>query len=285
MAASKAKRDRQSRRTGLYAVDEQTGTSFEIVHEDWFGTLMGGVSGAYSTVFTAVLLWLLFDTWSGRNQLLGALGYDTRALAKSPTFHIMAYVAIGGALGGTVDAIRGLVAWHSEREGYGPRFIWRDASLPFVGATVGLLVYLTVRSGAGVLDGNFSLTPKGGSATLAAFALAGLAGFSARQVFRWLDAQANRLFSVAKTQVAVPELAGRTVDEVKTLFPGWRLNLGAVAEAEDAQNVGKVIKQSPAPGAVVGADTAVDITIGAAPAPDEVDEQGLIVVAVDIDEA
>ncbi len=45
------------------------------------------------------------------------------------------------------------------------------------------------------------------------FALAGLAGFSARQVFRWLDAQANRLFKVAKSnQIAVPDLQGKTLD-------------------------------------------------------------------------
>jgi hypothetical protein len=255
-----------ARRTGTFAIDEQTDQSFEIVREDGFATAMASVSGAYSTAAILVLFWLLVDTWTRRNLVLGSLGFDAAALGKSTTFRLMAYVAIGGALGGAVDSLRELIAWHAEREAYGPRFIWRDVTLPLVGAALGLLVYVTVRSGAGVFDGDFSLTPKGGSAALSAFALAGLAGFSARQVFRWLDAQANRLFKVAKSnQIAVPDLQGKTLDEVKSQFEGWALHVGKVGQADDAANVGKVIKQSPTPGAVVAADTPVDLTLGADP--------------------
>jgi hypothetical protein len=263
---NKAKKHKKKARPG-YKIDEQTGVSFKVTPEDWFATSVAGASALYLAAATAFLLWLLFDTWSGRNQLLVAFGYNGKALAASGTFRLLAYVALGGALGAAVDGIRSLVAWHSELSAYGPRFFWRDFTLPLVGATVGLIVYLTVRGGAGVLSGDFSLGQKGTPQVFAAFATAALAGFSARQVFRWLDSQANRIFSVAKpSQTAVPDLRGKTLDEVKAMLKQWKLTLGAVSQAVEADHVGKVVDQSPAPGAVVTGAAQIDVTIAAAPA-------------------
>jgi hypothetical protein len=253
------------RKRAKYVVDEQTGISFKVVKESRLSATVAALSAAYLSAAMLFLLWLLLDTWTGRNLILGALGYG-KALG-TPTFRLMAFVAIGGALGAAVDGMRSLVFWHSERGAYSSRFIWRDLSLPLVGATVGLMTYVAVRGGAGVLNGDFTLDQKGGSPAISAFSVAALAGFSARQVFRWLDAQANRLFSTAKSnQAAVPDLMGLTLDEVKTLLKGWKLTLGAVEDEPDAANVGKVVRQSPAPGTVVTGAAPIDVSLGVAPA-------------------
>jgi hypothetical protein len=105
-----------------YALDEQTGHSFRIRPEKWYATVIAGISAVYLICALVFLLWLLLDTWAGQNQILVRWGYP-KALLASDTFRLMAFVAIGGALGATVDGLRSLVAWHSERSAYGPRFI------------------------------------------------------------------------------------------------------------------------------------------------------------------
>lgn len=246
-----------------FAYDEQTGKLFRLKREDKFAAKIAGVSATYLILMLGFLLWLLFDTWAGRNQLLVYWGYDPKLLS-SDTFRLLALVAIGGAIGGAVDGIRSIVAWHSEREAYGPRFIWKDLSLPLTGAAVGLLVYITVRGGAGAFSGDFSLSGGGGAPELAAFSVASLSGFSSQQVYRWFDAQANKLFRVVQeNRRVVPDLSGKTVDEVKEILGNWKLTLGATKQQVDDAHVGKVVKQFPNPGAIVSGTDAIDITIGA----------------------
>lgn len=247
-----------------FAIDEQTGKSFEIEPETLYATVIASLSAVYLISALAFLLWLLFDTWTGRDLLLESLGYGKTRLA-AVSFRLFAFVAIGGAIGGVVDGIRSNIAWHSERKAYGPRFIWKDLSLPLTGAAVGLLVYATLRTGAGAVSGDFSLDQKGGAPTVIAFAAASLAGFSAQQVFRWLDAQANKLFRVTDgAQTVVPDLSGKTADEAEALLKTWKLTLGLTNEETAAANIGKIVKQSPGPGAVVADGKAVDITVGTA---------------------
>jgi hypothetical protein len=250
------------------AQDDQTNKVFVIKPETKWATFVACISASYLIGALAFLLWLLLDTWSGRNQLLYRLGY-AKDLFDRESFRLMAFVAIAGALGATVDGIRSIVSWHSEREAYGPRFIWKDLSLPFVGAALGLIVYLTVRGGVGVLNGNFSLDQSGSMPKVSAFAIAALAGFSCWQVFRWLDAKANQLFSVVKDdatataqQAKVPDLTGKTVDEATTLLTSFKLKLGATHKEVNAEQLGKVTQQTPAPGSVVTSGDQIDITIG-----------------------
>jgi PASTA domain len=245
-----------------YAFDEQTGKYFKIKREELPGIIMACMSAIYLITSLAFLLWLLFDTWTGRNLLPVSLGYDPKTLA-SGSFRTPAFVAIGGAMGGAVDGIRSIILWHSEREAYGPRFIWKDLSLPFTGATLGLLAYVTVKTGAGVFTGDFSLDQKGASPVMAAFAIAALAGFSSHQVFRWLDAQANKLFRVVGVaQTIVPDLTGKSVAEATAALKTWKLQLGATNQTPDDAHIGKVIKQSPSPGSEVAGGDSVDITVG-----------------------
>jgi hypothetical protein len=250
------------------AHDDQTDKVFLIKPETKWATFVACISASYLISALAFLLWLLLDTWSGRNQLLSHFGY-TKDLFDHESFRLMAYVAIAGALGATVDGIRSIVSWHSEREAYGPRFIWKDLSLPFVGAALGLIVYVTVRGGAGVLNGNFSLDQTGSMPKVSAFAVSALAGFSCWQVFRWLDAKANQLFSVVKDDATatakkakVPDLTGKTVDEATTLLTSSNLKLGSTNKEVNSEQVGRVTQQTPAPGSLITGGDPVDITIG-----------------------
>ena len=254
------------------AVDEQTGKTFEIKREGRLATVVAGISSVYLICSVAFLLWLLFDTWSGRNQLLLHFGYDQMTTGRS-SFRLIAYVALGGALGATVDGIRSIVSWHSERQAYGIRFIWKDLSLPFVGAAVGIMVYVTVRGGMGLLSGDFAMGDKGAMPKITAFAVSALAGFSCWQVFRWLDSKANQIFSVVKEPapekttgalLKVPDLFGKTPAQALASLTPAGLKIGATyADASD-DNVGKVIRQEPLAGATANIGDSVDVTIGVA---------------------
>lgn len=255
------------------AIDEQTGNVFALKHESKVATTIAGISAVYLLAALGFLLWLLFDTWSRRNLLLSGMGYDQQSL-DSGTFRLLAFTAIAGGLGGTVDGLRSLISWHSEREAYGPRFIWRDLALPPLGATIGLMAYMALRGGVGVVSGDFSLDQTAGTPVVSAFALASVAGFSSRQVFRWIDAQANRIFSVtAGSQAVVPNLAGKTESEAKALLQSWKLTLGASTQTAvtDDGSDSKVLQQSPAAGTVVPGGSPVAVTVGKKdPTPTEV---------------
>jgi len=243
-----------------YDVDEQTGVVYRRRLEEPGDTAMARLSFVYLLLALAGLFLLLLDTWSGRNAALSALGFDTARL-RLPAFRLMAYVTIGGAMGATLDGIRSNIFWHSEREAYGGRFIWRDLTLPLCGAAVGLIAYVAVRSGAGVVDGDLSFDGKTGGAAMVGFGMAAVAGFSYRQMFRWLDAQASRVFSVNQ-EVLVPDLKGVSVDEAKKSLAQWKLKLGRISYAKEAAHGDKVIVQTPGPGLKVMQGSVVDITIG-----------------------
>ncbi|HME24058.1 MAG TPA: PASTA domain-containing protein [Acetobacteraceae bacterium] len=247
----------------------QTGKSFKIKPEGPLATVAAWIASVYLICALGFLLWLLFDTWTGRNLLLNYWGYDKAILASS-SFRLMAYVAIGGALGGAVDGIRSIISWHAERGVYGSRFVWKDFSLPLIGAAVGLIVYATVRSGAGIFSGDFSLDHAGSTPALSAFAVASLSGFSCLQVFRWLDGQANKLFRVTRTgDTIAPNLLGKTLDDAKEELEAPNLIVGAIDHEANDANIDKVFKQSPASGSVMRGGEAVNVTVGSRPSVQE----------------
>ena len=243
-----------------FDADEQTGVVYLRKLEEPGDTTMARLSFVYLLLALGGLFLLLLDTWSGRNAALSAFGFDTARL-RLPAFRLMAYVAIGGAMGATLDGIRSNIFWHSEREAYGGRFIWRDLTLPFCGAAVGLIAYVTVRSGAGVVDGDFSFDGKTAAPAMVGFGLAAVAGFSYHQMFRWLDAQASRVFSVNQ-EVLIPDLRGESADTAKKSLAQWKLKLGKVSYARDSAHGDKVTIQTPGPGSKAMQGSVVDITIG-----------------------
>lgn len=248
--------------------DDQTGIPYEVELESPLATLAASISALYLLGTLVFGGWLLLDVWSGQNRFLIRLGTSPAPLA-SATFRMMAFVAIGGALGGTVDGIRSVISWHCQYKAYGPRFIVKDLILPPLGGIVGLAVYVTVQGGAGLFNGDFTLDPKSDSAHLAAFAVAFLGGFSSLQVFRWLDAQANKIFNVAaddtKIKTLVPKLIDMDLAQARKALADRKLVLGTVTPAHAAGTL-TVKTQAPIEGTVVDAKSPVDLTL-AEPGP------------------
>jgi hypothetical protein len=181
------------------AEDRQSGQMFMIQKETRLATIVASISGLYSASALVFFIWMALDTLLQKHTLLDGLGYNT-AVLNSDGYRLLAVTGIAGALGGTVDTIRSLIHWHAEREAYAPRFIWRDIAMPWIGGVIGVLTYVIVRSGTGLINGDFSPNESGGVTILAAAALGFLGGFSSRKAFRWLDDRGNVLFSTARGQ-------------------------------------------------------------------------------------
>jgi len=241
--------------------DDQTGIPYEVEPESPLATLAAAIAALYLLCTLVFGGWLLLDVWSGQNRFLIRLG-SLQAPLASATFRMMAFVAIGGALGGTVDGIRSVISWHCQYKGYGARFIVKDLMLPPLGGIVGLAVYVTVKGGAGLFNGDFSLEPKGGSAHVAAFAVAFLGGFSSLQVFRWLDAQANKIFNVApdntKATTLVPRLITMDLAQAHKALADRQLVLGVITPGNPPATA-KVVSQAPEEGTIVDSKSAVDL--------------------------
>ncbi|MGI9097972.1 MAG: PASTA domain-containing protein [Solirubrobacteraceae bacterium] len=69
-----------------------------------------------------------------------------------------------------------------------------------------------------------------------------------------------QLVLVAKTGIAVPDLAGQTLDEARAAIAAAELQLADVSEQE-AESVGRVLAQSPAPGAVVNEGAPIALVV------------------------
>lgn len=189
------------------AADEQTGQVYVLRPEDRRATFVASLSGMYLLVALGFFIWMLFDTWTGRDLIVTQMGYSKDVLTHG-SYRLLAFTALAGGLGGILNGIRSLISWHAERDAYGVRFIWKDVACPFIGGTVGVFAYVALRSGVGVVSGDFSLSDPNGIATLSAFAVAAVAGFSWHQVFKWLDSQANRIFSTTAASVPASKASG-----------------------------------------------------------------------------
>ncbi len=181
------------------AIDEQTNKVFAVKRETNGARAIASIAGVYLIVSLAFYLWVLFDTLSGNNSIFTRLHFNPTIMATS-AFRLTLGVVIGGALGGTLDAIRSFISWHAEREAYGAQFIWKDISHPFLGAAVALFVYAMVVSGVGIIGGNASIDSTKGATLEVAIAIGALTGFSSWKVFRWLDGRASRMFTVASSK-------------------------------------------------------------------------------------
>ncbi len=250
-----------------FATDEQTGVVWELRREHRTDRCMARLSFVYLAAVLGLMFLFLLDVWSSRDWALGSLGFSSRQL-NSPTFRLLAYVATGGAMGATLDGIRSNISWHSERAAYGGRFIWRDLSLPLCGAGVGLMTYVALRGGAGAVSGDFSIDGAGKAPAMVGFGVATLAGFSYHQVFRWLDAQASRIFSVSR-DVIVPDLVGKTAVEARKALAQWKLTFGKATEDPTAAAAsGTVVGQTPRAGAPATQGDVVDVVLGSRSSPE-----------------
>lgn len=243
-----------------YAKDPQTGQSFQIVHEGQWDTVASIVSILYSMVMLVFLSWLLLDLCTDNKALLKLLRLQDAEILDSPFFRLIAYAVIGGGLGGTINGIRSFVVWHCERKAYGGQFLWKDLSLPLLGAVLAAIVYALVRGGVAAFGGGFS-SDQGEIQGLTAFAIGALAGYGSHQVFKWLDVQVNKFFP---TEVAeVPDLTGKSQQDAAKLLTQLSLSLGKVQNApSEAAKVGTIILQNPPASTKLPLHASVDITIG-----------------------
>jgi hypothetical protein len=191
------------------ATDNQTGREYILQPETPVATIVATIAMAYAFVALLAAAWFLFDTWVGRNLLVNELGYE-EAVARSDSYQLFAFIAGAGALGAALDAVRSLIRWHAELEAFGVHFIWKTLASPLIGAAVGVIVYVTIRAGAGVISGDLAMDGAGPLSAASGFAIGACAGFNWHQVFKWLDARSAQLFRVSAPGVedAHPE-AGR----------------------------------------------------------------------------
>lgn len=211
----------------------------------------------YLLLSLAFFSWLLFDTWIKRHTLPTLVRYD-RALLDSPTFLLVAYTTIGGALGGIVNGIRSCLINYN---GFERRYVWKYITAPWMGATLSLLVYAIIRSSIAVFGGgsaadNSVSTPQ----ALSNFAAGALAGYGSKDVFIWLDAQVHKIFQVSEQ---VPDVKGKTEQAAASRLQAANLELGEVSRVpqKDEKRIGTVIDQSPPPEVPIDRGEAVDITV------------------------
>ncbi len=252
-----------------FAADEQTGAVFELVPEKRADIEAATVSIVYLIIMLIFFGWQFIDISTGRMLLLKKiLGWNAVKL-NSDMCRIIAYAVIGGGLGAVVNGFRSILTWHAERSAFGWRFLWKYITLPWIGATLAAIVYALTRAGIAVVGGNVAGGGSAGGADFtvqgfSAFAIGALSGYGSHKVFKWLDEHVNRLFKIsAVADVKVPNLRGKTQEEVVQALRKLELNLGKVEEEarEEPAEFNKVIHQSPPADTVVLKASSVDITI------------------------
>ena len=247
-----------------WAIDEQTGKVFKLAKEKPWDIAAATVSVVYLMAMLAFFFWQLLDIGFGKNVLLKIIFPNTADSLSTDLYRIIAFTVIGGGLGGTVNGFRGFIVWHSERKGFGWRFIWKYITFPLLGAILAGIVYAIVRGGVAAFGGNFTPSTDLTSQTLAAFGIGALSGYGSHKVFRWLDSIVNRMFKIAKKADAlVPELIGWTKDQAEQILKEANLKLGDVDHKDtvDPAEDNKVVAQNPTPGSVIPKDGKVNITV------------------------
>ncbi len=248
-----------------YAIDDQTGKVFKLVKEKPWDIAAAIVSVLYLIVMLIFYSWQLLDIGFGKNTFLKLIFPDNTDLLNTALYRIIAFTVIGGGLGGTVNGFRGFIVWHSERKGFGWRFIWKYITFPLLGAILAGIVYAIVRGGVAAFGGNFTPNQDLTNQALAAFGIGALSGYGSHKVFRWLDSIVNRIFKIAKTpDVQVPDLIGMTKDKAELILKEFSLKLGDVdyRDTVDPTEEDKVVVQNPTPGSSIQKDGKVGITIG-----------------------
>ncbi len=217
---------------------------------------VGGIlSIVYLLLMLAFFSWQLFDTWIGAHTLLGLFGYSLTRL-NTPTFHLVAFTMIGGALGAIVNGIRSFLVYSN---GFAARYTWKYITAPWMGGVLALLVYALIHSSTAVFSGS-TTTDVGNAQLLANFAAAALAGYGSRDVFIWLDAQVEKLFKVPQ---GVPNVIGKPEEPATDTLHDHNLAKGVTINVprKNGEVDGTVVAQSPSPNEITTRDADVDITV------------------------
>lgn len=242
--------------------DPQTGKSYDLMSEAIWDIVAAIFSFLYLLFMLVLFSLALFDIYHGQNRVLEFLFSKDMIYPDSPLCRLIAYAVIGGGLGGIINGFRSIIMWHSERNAFGWRFMWKYITLPPIGAVLAAMVYALVYGGIGVLGGDFTPDENSANQALSAFGIGALAGYGSQKVFKWLDYYVNRIFSTTQAEVKVPDLVGKTREEVVNALKAAGLKLGKEYKGTgDSTNKGTVIKQVPASDSTLTRGKAVDITI------------------------
>jgi hypothetical protein len=218
-------------------------------------SLLALVTIVYLLLMLVLFSWQLFDTWMGRHSILTWFGYAVTRL-NTPTFRLVIYTVLGGALGGVVNGIRSFLVNYHEFSG---RYVWKYITAPWMGATLAFFVYGLIHSGTAVFDGGGANDIRSTQA-LANFAAGALAGYGAKDVFIWLDAQVENLF---KVQQHVPDVTGQSEADAAATLHAHELAVGDVTQVpqENEKRAGTVIDQVPAPKETIARGDEVDVAV------------------------
>ena len=156
------------------------------------------VAGVYLLLVLFLIMWGLFDTWVNVHSIPRILRYSTDQLAD-PVYHLFVYSMLGGALGGSLNGLRSFL---EHLEIFKGRYIWKYILAPWMGAALGMIAYALIHSSISVLGGNGAQQAGTVDTTqaLSNFAAGALAGYGARDVFLWLDAQVTKLFKKLESE-------------------------------------------------------------------------------------
>ncbi len=215
-----------------------------------------GVCLVYLQAMLLVFAWLLFDTWVGQHSLARGLGYNLARL-DTPNFRLMIYCVLGGAIGAIVNGLRSGLQHYS---GFDQRYIWKYITAPWMGATLGLVVYALLHSSIVLFGGSAALGDIGTAQALANFSAGALAGYGSKDVYIWLDAQVQKLFQVPQE---VPDVTGQPAAMAASRLHSENLEVGTVVDdgAGPAEASATVVTQSPAPHETVARGDAVDLQV------------------------
>ena len=224
-------------------------------------TRMAAVAILYLLFSLAFVSWLLFDTWMDAHTLLRWAGYRLARL-QTPEFHLVAYCVLGGALGGIVNGIRSALMYYS---GFNRRYLWKYITAPWMGAALALIGFALLRSTVAIFGGQATSPEAATPQFLANFGVGALAGYGAKDVFIWLDAQVNKLFAIQQT---TPDLKGQPQPVAVSQIQSQNLAVGALAAApaDTAMAAGTVVDQAPAPGTPIDRGASVDLVVTESPA-------------------
>jgi PASTA domain len=260
--------------------DAQTGKDFDVIDEGRIDIVFAWISAAYSIAVIGFLTWVVLSMLYG-GLTAGRLATWLMPVLNLPASKLIFYTAIGGAIGASVNNLRSFIAWHAEERAFGWRFIWKYLAMPPIGATLAVLVYGILQSGAAVITGASAPTegqPTSAVSALTAWATGTLAGYGSHNVFKWLDDKVNTLFKVdAQQTTTVPDVKGKSLEEAKQMVIDARLKVGDITKTPaSSDQADMVIAQTHEAGTTVNCDSKVDLTVGIAgptdPAPNPPEE-------------
>jgi hypothetical protein len=210
----------------------------------------------YLLLMLAFFGWLLFDTWIGNHSLARIMRYDLSRL-NNASFRLIAFTIIAGGLGGSVDGIRSIMIYGDSFNG---RHRWKYISLPWMGATLALLVYALLRSSIAVLGGSVSSGSIGSTQVMANFTAGALAGFGSKDVFIWLDDKVHKIFQVTEK---MPNVKGKPQEFALSRLQAANLELGEVSKVQksNGKRAGTVMAQSPPPNTPIDRGQSVDLAV------------------------